>query len=111
MKSLPVNAFSWPPTSEMNSENSPLGWLLVPLNIRCSRKWAMPTCPRDRRPPVAVPDHVGDDRRAAVGNDDDLEPVISVKCATCAEAAEGEPTSLSVSLENPAAMRRGAAQS
>ena len=27
-----------PPTSEMNSENSPLGWRFVPLNMRCSRK-------------------------------------------------------------------------
>src|SRR5271166_273762 len=29
----------------MNSENSPFGWALVPLNIRCSRKWAMPDLP------------------------------------------------------------------
>ena len=33
------------PTSETNSENSPLGWRFVPLNIRCSRKWAMPDLP------------------------------------------------------------------
>jgi hypothetical protein len=45
---LPVKAFSVPPTSEMNSENSRA---------------------------VAVPDHVGDDGSAMIGNDHDVEAV------------------------------------
>ena len=40
-----VKAFSSPPTELTTFENSPSGWAFVPLNIRCSRKWAMPDSP------------------------------------------------------------------
>ena len=71
-----VNAFSWPPMAATTLENRPAGFFSVPLNIRCSRKCARPDLPgvfvggAD-----AVPDHVGDDRRAVVGDHHDFEPV------------------------------------
>ena len=40
-----VKAFSWPPSADTTLENSPAGWRFVPLNIRCSRKCAMPDWP------------------------------------------------------------------
>ena len=76
MKSLPVKAFSWPPTSETNSENSPLGWLLGALEHQVFEE--MGDARLARRivgRAVAIPDHMGDDRRAMVGNDDDVEAV------------------------------------
>ncbi len=45
MTSWPVKALSWPPRRETIFENSPIGILSVDLNIRCSRKWAMPETP------------------------------------------------------------------
>jgi hypothetical protein len=40
-----VKALSWPPSRETILEKSPVAILSVDLNIRCSRKWAMPETP------------------------------------------------------------------
>ena len=60
----------------MMRENSPDLILPVDLNIRCSRKWAMPGgSPRIVRSAGAVPDHVGDDRHAMIGDHHDIHAV------------------------------------
>src|SRR5262249_37591341 len=40
-----VKAFSWPPIRATTCENFPVGFLAVPLNIKCSRKCANPDLP------------------------------------------------------------------
>ena len=45
MKSWAVKAFSEPPMVATVCENRPCGFFFVPLNSRCSRKWASPDLP------------------------------------------------------------------
>ena len=57
-------------------ENRPCGFFFVPLNSRCSRKWARPDLPGVSSAGAdPVPHHVGDDRCPAVGDHDHVEPV------------------------------------
>ena len=84
---MPVNAFSWPPISEMNSENSPFGWVLVPLNIRCSRKCAMPDLPGgSSAAPLRYQTMWVTTGARWSGMTTTSRPFFKVKLATCVEA-------------------------
>ena len=74
---MPVKAFSWPPISAMRLRELALRMGLGALEHQMFEE--MGDARLARRivgRAVAVPDHVGDDRRAAVGNDDDRQAVV-----------------------------------
>jgi len=74
------------------------GWAVVALNIRCSRKWAMPTCPADRR--QRRPDYqtMWVTTGRGVGDDHQLQPVARVKLVALAANFGGSAASAIAAL-------------
>ena len=56
--------------------------------------------------PVAVPHHMGDHRRAVIGNDDDVEPVSEREMRDLRRSEREADIVCPLSLEEPAATRR-----
>ena len=76
MASWPVKALSWPPSRETILENSPDGDLLGRLEHQVLEEVGdAGDAPRLVGGADPVPDHVGDDRRAVVGDDHHLHAV------------------------------------
>ena len=79
----------------------------VPLNIRCSRKWAMPDEPaRLVGGADLVPDHLGHHRSAMVGNDQDLQAVAERELARPAAGLALVP-STATATATEARLKRG----